>query len=308
MNNIAICIPTYKRPLMLEKLMLSIINCNKAKALLNDIHIIIVDNDINKTSEIVVEKLNEKFHNLYDIQYFNYPVKGISNARNELINQAFLLNIDFIVFVDDDEYVTSEWLNELVRTVVNNNADAARGPVIPIIDAPVSRYISCWFSNHEHFPDNTLLTDLYTSLYTGNLIIRRFSLEKYNTWFDSRFNLKGSGDIYFGIQILKKGAKLYWAAKASAFETIPEKKANLNWLIKRHYRGASTYSYILKLEKDYIKLFRKLIISIIYLIMGVLATILVMFPIRKKYWGILKISEGIGGITGIFNLLHKEYK
>jgi hypothetical protein len=31
-------------------------------------------------------------------------------------------------------------------------------------------------------------------------------------------------------------------------------------------------------------------------------------PVRKKYWGIFTISEGVGGIVGLFNILYNEYK
>lgn len=304
MYNIVVCIPTYKRPLMLEKLILSIINGSIDKLLIKTVHILIADNDVDKTAEITVKELIRKFEKSYDIQYFNHPSKGITNIRNELIKRALLLNPEFLVFIDDDEYVTSEWLNELVKTMINNNADAARGPVIPVVDDSFSRYISYWVSQEEHFPDNALLP----SLFTGNLILRVSSLKAYNVWFDSRFNIIGSSDIYFGIQIFKKGAKLYWASRAIAYETITENKAKLLWLIRRSFRGASTLTYIYKLEKEYYLLFRKLIISGIYLISGSFATILVIIPFKQKYWGILKFFEGIGGIAGVFNLLYKEYK
>lgn len=289
---------------MLERLILSITSCIIDKALIGVVDIIIVDNDKEKTAKIIIEKLNQICSQTFQIYYYDYPIKGLSNVRNELIKYSILLKPDFIIFIDDDEYVSVDWLTELVKTMVIKNADAARGPVIPVLDPPISKYISHWFSDEEHHGDDELLT----TLFTGNLIVRRSSLEKYNILFDSRFNLSGSEDIYFGIQILKQGARLYWASKAIAYETIPERKANLTWLIKRSYRGASTHTYILKVEKKHIQLLKKMIVSIIYIITGSLATILVFIPIRKKYWGILKFSEGIGGFSGFSNILYEEYK
>src|SRR5665647_3191 len=241
MYNLTICIPTYKRPVMLKKLVQSIIVCNLNKTLIKDVNIIVVDNDVDKTAELVINELKERFYNSYKIDYFNHPAKGISNVRNELIKKALLLNPDFIVFIDDDEYVTTEWLNELVKTIINNNADAVRGPVLAKIDETIPDYISCWFKR-ESYPDNFQLN----TLTTGNLIIKRSSLQKYNVWFDTRFNIIGNGDSYFGIQLLKKGARFFWASNAIAYETIPQSRANINWLIKRIYRGASGFTYNLK--------------------------------------------------------------
>ena len=303
MYNITICIPTYKRPEMLKKLVLSIVENNINKTLIKEVNIIVADNDVEKTAESLINELKEKFNNLYKIDYFNHPAKGISNVRNELIKKAFLQENDFIVFIDDDEYVTTEWLNELVKTISSNDADAARGPVLAKIDETIPDDVSCWFKR-ESYPDNSQLNFLST----GNLIIKRTSLQKFNVWFDTRFNITGNEDTYFGIQFLKKGAKIFWAANAIVYETIPESRANIKWLIKRVYRGASGFTYMLKLEKEYLKLIKRIPVSLIYSISGICALILLMLPIKKKYWGILTLAKGIGELTGFVNLQYKEYK
>lgn len=303
MYNIAICIPTYKRPLMLEKLVLSIVGCKFDESTIKDVKILIVDNDVEKTAERTINALKEKFNDSHKIEYLCHPAKGISNVRNELIKKALLSNPDFIVFVDDDEYVVSEWLNELIKTLIINDADAVRGPVLAKFDKKIPDYVSYWFKR-ESYPNNYQL-DTFT---TGNLILKRASLQKYNIWFDSRFNVTGAGDYYFGIQLLKKGARIFWAANAITYETIPESRANIKWLIKRYYRGASTYMWVMKLEKQYMKLVKKILVSLVYIISGILALIILPFPIEKRYWGILTITEGIGGITGLFSVLYLEYK
>ena len=303
MNNIAICIPTYKRPLMLKKLILSIYQSNINTNLIKNINIIILDNDIEKTAEKTFVELKESFESDYKLHYSIHPIKGISNARNELIRRGLSFNPNFLVFIDDDEYVTTEWLNELVKTIINNNADFARGPVIRVFDDTVPEYISCWFRKITY--SNNMQID---SIVTDNLILSTKSLLNFDVWFDTRFNIIGNGDSYFGIQILKKGAKIFWAADALVYETIPESRANIKWLIKRIYRGASAFTYILKLEKEYLKLIKKILVSLIYIISGIGALILMILPIKKRYWGILTLTEGIGGLTGLVNLLYKEYK
>ena len=106
---------------------------------------------------------------------------------------------------------------------------------------------------------------------------------------------------------LNKGADIYWADEAVVYETIPDKRANLKWLIKRSYNGAVTYCYILKLEKNYNSLMKKTVISVGYFISGTLALIVMPFPFRWKYWGILRISESIGGFAGLLGIKFHEY-
>jgi succinoglycan biosynthesis protein ExoM len=126
-------------------------------------------------------------------------------------------------------------------------------------------------------------------------------------WFDKRFNFTGAEDSYFGVQLIKKGATFYWAAKAIVYETIPESRATLRWLIKRNYNGALTYAYILKLEKKHLLLLKKTLVSGTYFIIGSMALLALPFPFLWRYWGILKISEAVGGFAGLFSIHFHEY-
>jgi glycosyltransferase involved in cell wall biosynthesis len=303
MNRITICIPSYKRPELLRKLILSIVDSRLNKSLISDVNIVVVDNDSLMTAESTVIELKEKFHNTYKIDYFSFPIKGLANVRNELLRKSLILNPDFIVFIDDDEYASPEWLNNLVETIIVNKGDLAVGPVKSVVDSNVSKYLSCWFHRRD-YPDNAKLNFTYT----GNLIIRTESLLKHNIWFDNRFNKTGGEDSYFGQQMLKRGATIYWSAKAIVFETIPSGRANIKWLSNRYYNGANKFAYILKIEKRFSKILKKILISMLYIIIGFCGLVLLPFPGYKKYWGILKISEGFGGINGLLGRRYNEYK
>jgi glycosyltransferase involved in cell wall biosynthesis len=303
MNRITICIPTYKRPESLRKLILSITDSRLNESLIGDVNIVVVDNDAFMTAESTVIELKEKFHDTFKIDYYSFPIKGLSNVRNELLRKALTLNPDFIVFIDDDEYVSPEWLNNLVKTIEVNKGDLAVGPVTSVVDSDVSKYISCWFQRRE-YEDNTSLNFATTN----NLIIRTESFIKHNIWFDNRFNKTGGEDSYFGQQMLKNGARIYWSAKAIVFETVPQNRANLKWLSSRYYNGANKFAFILKIEKKFNKIVKKLLISFLYVIIGFGGLVLMPFPLNKKYWGLLKISEGFGGINGLLGIRYDEYK
>ena len=288
---------------MLEKLINSIIECNFNQSFTKNVNLIIVDNDIEKTAEKIVVELKERFKDKIEMEYYNFPVKGLSNVRNELLRRSLDRALDFVVFVDDDEYVSTEWLNKLVDALISNKADMAMGPVISICDNTVSKYISCWF-NRPIYQKNTQLN----SIATNNLIIKSESLIKNNVWFDNRFNYTGSEDSYFGIQMIQKGAKIFWAENATVYETVPKDRANLKWLIQRRYRVSGTYTYIMNLEKKYFKLLEKTLVNIAYILIGICALVVLPLPIKRKYWGILKITEGFGGLSGFFNTLYQEYR
>lgn len=302
MNKIAICIPTYKRPVMLKKLLLSILKCSINTSLIKDISIHILDNDKEKGAEYVVKEIKNEFKQLFSIHYFDYPVRGIANVRNELLRKALARDPQFIIFIDDDEYPEKEWINELLFTITSTNADMAMGPVVPVFNQAVPPSISCWFERPKHKPNARIY---FTA--TNNLIIRVATLLANNIWFDSRFNASGAEDAYFGLQMRKKGAVIVWATNAVVYENTPEERTRIFWLMKRRYRGASNFVFELKLEKQYFKIILKFIKSLVYIFTGFLALVLLLVPVERKFWGVLKVSEGIGGIAGMLNLRLKGY-
>jgi len=287
---------------MLEKLILNINVCRINKLLVKNINIIVIDNDIEKTAEQTVTSLKDKLDDFIKLNYYNYPVKGLSNVRNELFDRAFDYNPDFIVCIDDDEFPSPDWLSQLLLTITEIKADIVLGPVIPVFESKVSHYISYWF-RYKNLPNNQKINFFWT----GNFIICSEFLLKHKIKFDKRFNYTGSEDSHFGVTALNAGANICWAKNAIVYETIPYKRARLKWLIKRSYNGANTYCYILKLDKKYKELLKKALISITYFVCGTMALIALLSPFKWKYWGIIKISESIGGFAGLFGMKFNEY-
>lgn len=245
MHNIAICIPTYKRPLLLKKLIQSIFKSNISKTLINDVNIIVVDNDKERTAEVIINELKKGTAEIFKLYYFNYDKKGLANVRNELFKKALTFNPDYIIGIDDDEFVTPNWLNELLSAIITTHADIAIGPAIAVFEHKVSPYIAYWFK-HPEIVDLQIINFFKTT----NYVISVNFLVKQKIEFDKRFNTTGAEDSYFGVIALKNGAKVIYGAKAIVYETIPQKRASLNWLIKRKFRTAITYTYILMLEKN----------------------------------------------------------
>lgn len=303
MYNVTICIPTYKRLEMLKQLIDSISHCKINTSLINKINIIVVDNDIDKTAKSTINKLKKEIIEFSVLHYYNYPIKGLSNVRNELLKRAFQFEPDFIIFIDDDEFVTENWLNELVKTITINKADAACGPVLAKVPKSVSNNMAFLFERNN-YEDQENINDWFT----GNLILRRTTLEKYNIWFDTRFNKTGGEDAFFGRQMSKKGATIFWAANAITYENIPIARTKIKWFIKRSFREASTYIFVLKIEKNYLQLIKKTGVSMLYIVIGLFSIIFFLLP-RKviAYRGVRKLSLGLGGLAGLLNIQYKEY-
>ena len=87
MYKLTIGIPSYQRPAMLEKLVRSIFSCNIDHYLIAHLDIVVMDNDVDRSAEPVIKSLIASNTNeFYHLHYFNYPEKGLSNVRNEIID------------------------------------------------------------------------------------------------------------------------------------------------------------------------------------------------------------------------------
>ena len=302
MKNIVIGIPTYKRPILFKKLIESIFDSNLDKNYFDKVQIVVVDNDVDRTAESVSKALQGKCPEPFIFHYFNYPKKGLTHVRNEIIKQALNFEPEYIAFVDDDEYVTVNWLNELIKTMGDMNADMVLGPHLPVFEKKVPEYIAHWFYSHS-IETNTPMN----LASTGNLLVKSKFLTDNQLRFDARFDQTGGEDTFFSVEAIKKGARIFWSSNAIVYETIPAKRATVKWLMRRIYRSATTFTYILKLEKAYFKLIRKFIISVVYLSIGICGLLLLPFSFKYKYWGLFKICEGLGGFAGMLNIRYKEY-
>jgi glycosyltransferase involved in cell wall biosynthesis len=303
MYDLAVCIPTFKRPDFLKKTILSITQSNLEGSNIRKINIIVVDNDADKTAEVVVGNLMDEIPERYHLQYFNFPQKGLSNVRNNLLEKALQLKPTYVVFIDDDEYASKDWLKELVSAIVRNKSDMVVGRVISVFEHEVPESTSYWFEKGDHPNDSAIKI-----ISSANMIISTEFLSRSGLKFDKRFNSTGAEDTYFGIQAGYEGAQIYWAQNAVVYETVTKNRAKLNWLLRRRFRGAITFIYILGLEKKYLLIIKKIVVSFLYLIIGMAGTVLMLFPIKLKYWGVLKVAEGFGGLAGAVNVKYHEYK
>ncbi len=302
MKKIVIGIPTYKRPLLLKKLIYSIFDLELDNKYIDKVDVVVVDNDKSETAKDVIMELMDFKPKDMSLNYFSNSDKGLSYVRNEILRQSMKFNPDFIAMVDDDEFVTNMWLIELIKTKIYYKADIVQGPNLPVFEKEIPKNLAHWFSNYKSYINPEI-----KHVATNNMLISANFLVKHNLSFDNRFNKTGGEDTFFGVQAMKYNARIYWSEKAIVYESIPAERSTLKWLMLRIYRSSATFTYILKIQKLKLKIVKKIIVSALYLIFGVLGLLLLPFPIKYRYWGLFKLCESFGGIGGIFSLRYNEY-
>jgi succinoglycan biosynthesis protein ExoM len=226
---IDVCIATYKRPQLLKKLLLSLLEQETAGEF--TFNLIVADNDARRTAEPLVRELNA---NGQKIIYAVEPEQNISLARNKALSFA---TGDYVAMIDDDEYPDIRWLLNLSRAITSHNADVIHGPVIPEFDFKTSRYVRHGFMR----PNPPTGSTEKHILNTGNTLFRRKLIEDMPGPFDPRFGRTGGEDTAFFYELKKRGCRMVWCREALVFESVSHRRAHLSWLLKRKFRNGNLY-------------------------------------------------------------------
>jgi glycosyltransferase involved in cell wall biosynthesis len=232
--HVAICVATFKRPRLLQKLLNGIAELKFHKVGIPEITVVVVDNDAAGTARDVCSAAILPWRLKYVIE----PKRGIAEARNRGLREIGAA--DFVAFIDDDETPADVWLDELLLTQANFHADAVAGPVYRIFADDVPGWIrrSDFFDRPAH-----LTGELLPSCSTGNVLVVRNVFDHLGG-FDDRFQLTGAEDIHFFTRVRLAGFTIVWSQEAVVTERIYGDRGNLGSLLARAYRGGNSYTLV----------------------------------------------------------------
>lgn len=252
-ENISVCIPTYKRPLLLERLLTSIREQQTFGEF--NISVLVVDNDREGSARDTVRKFGRgRMHVCYE----NEPVQNISLARNRAV---LLSRGEYVAFVDDDEFPQRYWLYNHFQMIKKTGADGVLGPVIPHFESGAPEWlIKSRICVRPSYPSGTLLKASQTR--SGNVFFDRNVFTTTGLLFDPSYGLTGGEDTDFFRRAVKCGLKFVWCQEASVYETVPEERWKRTYYVKRALmRGrVKHFSYQ---SKNRAELYRALVKSIL---------------------------------------------
>lgn len=228
MPEIVIAIPTFKRPASLARLL------GALEKLETDRHIVVVvaDND-------------GEAHAGYDFcrsicGHYRFPLdpviaedRGIAQARNTLVARALSYpEAKAVAMLDDDEWPSPQWLDELLRAQAATCAHVVEGSVL------FERgHAHGWASGFDGLSDMRRSSGPVAMLEgAGNLLVTRDCLEMLGPqWFDPAFALSGGEDRDFFERVKDAGGRFAWSDEAVAYAAVPERRASLRWVLRRAY-------------------------------------------------------------------------
>lgn len=291
---VSVCIPTFRRPEMLEICINSILKQNLIE---ETYEIIVVDNDPQMSARLCVNQIRKKSGN---VRYITESQPNISIARNRAVEEA---SGELLAFIDDDEFPDRDWLTNLVFEIEKTNTDGVLGPVLPVfLGNPPNWITASGLYDRKRFKTGSKLVDS-RYMRTGNVLFKKEILLSRNPAFDPELGTTGGEDVDFFNYALNRGHNFIWCDNAIVHEQIPEDRQNKKYQINRAcFRGTVAAKYSHLISSDSLK---SIIALLVYLPMLPVLRIIGM-PVYMKYlikcydhWAKLLARMGIILIKGV---------
>jgi succinoglycan biosynthesis protein ExoM len=226
LEHISVCICTYKRPRLLERLLRRLENLNTGDRFAYSV--VVVDNDHSESAKTVVDAFSARA--TVPVRYDVEPERGFAHVRNRAVENARKTHV---AFIDDDEYPEADWLLRLYTALKEYKADGVLGPVIPHYEAqPPIWVIKGRLCERESFKTGAVIKNhAYTR--TGNVLLDRSLFRDDQSPFDPRFSKTGGEDSDYFKRMIDKGKIFVWCDEAPVWELVPGERMKKAYFLKR---------------------------------------------------------------------------
>ena len=223
-DHISVCIPTFRRNKMLERLLRNLA-LQKTDGLF-DFSVVVVDNDALGPAREPVMRLKEELG--LDIIYGIDSERTIPAARNHALRLAAG---NYIGIIDDDEFPPPHWLFTMYQAIQTFDVDGALGPVHPFFDQkPPEWLLKGGFCERPVHRTGTLLH--FSQTRTGNVLLKKEVFDKHHLCFDVKCKTSGSDQAFFN-EAMRAGCRFIAVEEAPVYEIVPPARWGKSYYLKR---------------------------------------------------------------------------
>lgn len=227
---VLIAIPTFRRPDGLRRL-LTAIAAMKTSA---DISVVVADNEGAEGAGLaVVRELAASYR--FPIDAIPVPERGLSSVRNAMIAYARKdAALDCVAMIDDDEWPTENWIDDLVAMQKTTGASVVGGPNLPVFAPGAPAWAAhCPLFVSDDMPDGPV--DIVWG--TCNLLLHKSAFAHSDSnLFDPLFNRSGGEDVDAFMRLKASGHRFAWSRSAVVWDDIPLNRTTLGWITRRAFR------------------------------------------------------------------------
>jgi len=229
--HINVCVCTYKRPLLLRRL-LKELSAQDSGGFFT-FSIVVVDNDSSGSARPVADDFAAS--SPVRVTYCLEPQQNIALARNRAIASA---PGDLVAFIDDDEFPAAGWLRNLFAVRRAYNVAGVLGPVKPYFEHEPPD----WVRKGRFFDRPTHPTGYRIGVRearTGNVLFVRNIVDGMSDPFRQEFGTGGEDTDFFR-RMMGQGHVFLWCDEAVAYELVPPERCTRRYLLhKALWRGGT---------------------------------------------------------------------
>jgi glycosyltransferase involved in cell wall biosynthesis len=230
MGEVAVLIPTLRRPASLERTLRSLAAQTDRESLIDQV--VVVDNSPEGSARAVAQAWAAAL----PITYVHEPRPGVATARNAGLA---VIEAAYVAFLDDDEEAPPDWLSALIATHKAFAADVTFGPwrgqaaAAPDWKRP---YLDAFFSRTG--PDRSGPTaERYGC---GNSLMTRATTLAGPAPFDPAYDQVGGEDDRLYQALARRGARFAWSAEAWVWEHAPAHRCRIAYTLRRAFSFGQT--------------------------------------------------------------------
>ena len=229
-----VCVPTFRRPDLLEATLRSL----AAQRGGHDFAVIVVENEgeeragAMRAASLLQEGL---FKGLVIVE----PRQGNCKAYNAAWRCALTRfpALRQVLGIDDDETADPLWLDAFLNAAAEAPAELFGGSVTPEFEDGSRAWLAAHPVFRSHYAASGPVPMLYSS---ANYLIRREVLERLGFPFlDESFDFTGGGDTDFFTRAKAAGFHFWWVQEAAQRETMPTRRSAFSWIAARALRNGA---------------------------------------------------------------------
>ncbi|WP_371740093.1 glycosyltransferase family 2 protein [Frigoribacterium sp. VKM Ac-2836] len=238
---LTIAVLTFRRPRDLDAVLpLLVDQARGVRALGVEARVLVVDNDAGGSGRERVEAAALAAAGTRDGVTVDYVVEatpGIASARNRALAESG--DSDLLVFIDDDERPSEDWLRSLVALQAETGTAAVVGPVRSEYEVEPEPFIV----EGRFFVRRRLATGTSVDVAaTNNLLLDLGEVRRQGLAFDVALGQLGGEDTLFTRSLVAGGGTILWCAEAIVTDVVPAKRVTRRWVVQRAYSSGNGWS------------------------------------------------------------------
>ncbi len=236
--DLVIAVLTFRRPDLLRALLPALIS--QARDLSIRASVLVVDNDEHASGlPVVADFKDETVRGVHETR------AGIAAARNRALHEA--AGSRYLVFIDDDERPSDQWLQLLVDTAIETNSAGVVGPVLPEYLGEPGEWISAGrFFEHDRHSTGARMS----AAATNNLLLDLSVVRSLGLHFDEEFSKSGGSDTLFTRRMVAGGHEIVWCDEATVYDQVPTHRLTRRWVLQRAFRAGNSWSRVALALRD----------------------------------------------------------